>query len=289
MKITLFAIAVLLLLNAGCAEIETQHVADEINPSSKTNLTLKERLSGPIAGGHQGDLFSLKFNTIAAFELARRAGVDVVEMDLHLSKDGIPVVYHDHNLSRWTMCHGRVGELTYAELGRCKFKLSNEKIPRFEDVLMWSHGRVVVNAEFKEIAPIDPAVLLVAKYNAYEWVYFQVKSDEQYVHLRSLDTKVNILLVANDRADLEHIISFHDEHVLLIELAEDSDTPENIEYVHANGKIATKDAFDFDPFLEIFGAKCNKIFKRNIDVAISNRPYGCVAQKQKFLRDKSVQ
>jgi glycerophosphoryl diester phosphodiesterase len=268
----------------GCAQIETKNTEAGASVAAKTGQRLLDRLRGPAVGGHQGDIFSFKFNTVAGFNIARNAGVDVVEMDLLLTKDHIPIVYHDSALARFTKCHGHVKDYTLAEIGHCEFRLSNEKIPRFEDVLMWSRGNIVINAEFKELAVIDSALALVATYNAYEWVYFQVMSDEQYTRVRQLDTKVNILRPARDRADLERIIALQDEHVLIIELTRGTATPENIAYVHANGKLASKDAFDFDPLNELFVTQCSKVFVRNIDIAISNRPSVCVLQKENFLK-----
>jgi glycerophosphoryl diester phosphodiesterase len=205
-------------------------------------------------------------------------------MDLHLTKDNISIVYHDHKLSRFTDCRGYVKEFAFTEIEHCAFQNNNEKIPRFEDVLLWSLGRIVVNAEFKELAVIDPSLALVTKYNAYEWVYFQVKNREQYTRVRSLDKKVNILITVNNRTDLERVIALHDEHILLIELAGDAATAENAAYIRANGKLSSKDSFDLDPLKEIFKAACMRVFTRNIDIAISNRPDSCVQQKEEFLR-----
>jgi hypothetical protein len=109
-------------------------------------------------------------------------------------------------------------------------------------------------------------------------------SDEQYARVRQLDTQVNILLPVSDRADLERIMALHDEHVLVIELTRKAATPENAVYVHENGKLTSKDAFDFDPLNELFKAECTKVFERGIDIAISNRPGLCVRQKEKFLK-----
>ena len=49
--------------------------------------------------GHRGARGLLPENTIAAFERAIELGVDVLELDLGMSRDGVPVVHHDRGLN----------------------------------------------------------------------------------------------------------------------------------------------------------------------------------------------
>ncbi|MEZ5283492.1 MAG: glycerophosphodiester phosphodiesterase family protein [Vicinamibacterales bacterium] len=55
-------------------------------------------------------------NTLVAFDTGLSLGADGVELDVHLSRDGIPVVIHDRTLDRTTEATGEVGERTAAEL-----------------------------------------------------------------------------------------------------------------------------------------------------------------------------
>src|SRR5690606_17160459 len=57
-------------------------------------------------------------NTMAAFEHAVSLGVDAVECDVHLARDGEVVVIHDDTLDRTTDARGPVSALTAAELAR---------------------------------------------------------------------------------------------------------------------------------------------------------------------------
>lgn len=57
-------------------------------------------------------------NTVAAFDLGMRAGADGLELDVHLSADGVPVVHHDATLDRTTSASGLVVVRTAAELAR---------------------------------------------------------------------------------------------------------------------------------------------------------------------------
>lgn len=88
-------------------------------------------------------------NSMAAFKKAVDAGFGI-ELDIHLSKDGIPVVMHDETLIRATGCEGKIGDYTVAELKE-KFRLfdSEERIPTFEEVLKLIDGKVPLIVEFK--------------------------------------------------------------------------------------------------------------------------------------------
>ncbi len=56
----------------------------------------------PLVIGHRGYCAIAPENTLPSFELAIEAGADVVELDYHHSKDGVPVVIHDATLNRTT-------------------------------------------------------------------------------------------------------------------------------------------------------------------------------------------
>lgn len=92
-------------------------------------------------------------NSMAAFKKAVDAGFGI-ELDIHLSKDRIPVVMHDESLLRATGCEGKIGDYTVAEL-KDNFRLfgSEERIPTFEEVLKLIDGKVPLIVEFKGETP----------------------------------------------------------------------------------------------------------------------------------------
>ena len=65
---------------------------------------------------HRGASAYAPENTLAAFELAVTQGADALELDVRLSRDGAPVVLHDHTLDRTTNLAGPVRGRTLAEL-----------------------------------------------------------------------------------------------------------------------------------------------------------------------------
>jgi glycerophosphoryl diester phosphodiesterase len=67
---------------------------------------------------HRGGCALGPENTLAAFDLGLQAGADGLELDVHLSADGVPVVHHDATLDRTTSLSGPLAARTAAELAR---------------------------------------------------------------------------------------------------------------------------------------------------------------------------
>ncbi|MCY7375785.1 MAG: hypothetical protein LH472_07415 [Pyrinomonadaceae bacterium] len=72
----------------------------------------------PLIIAHRGASASAPENTFAAFQKAIDNGADGIEFDVRLSKDGIPVVFHDADLRRLAKIKNRVADLTAEELSR---------------------------------------------------------------------------------------------------------------------------------------------------------------------------
>ena len=87
-------------------------------------------------------------NSMAAFRRAVDAGYGI-ELDVQLTKDRIPVVFHDETLQRVCNVSGKVRDCTFEELQKCTLCNSTEKIPLFLDVLHMVDGKVPLIVEIK--------------------------------------------------------------------------------------------------------------------------------------------
>lgn len=87
-------------------------------------------------------------NSMAAFLRAVEAGYGI-ELDVQLTKDRIPVVFHDETLWRVCKVNGNVRDYTYEELQQFSLFQSQENIPLFADVLNMVNGRVPLIIEIK--------------------------------------------------------------------------------------------------------------------------------------------
>lgn len=88
-------------------------------------------------------------NTLRSFTAAQNAGLDLIELDLHLSKDGALVVMHDADVDRTTDGTGPIADKTLAEL-RALDAGRGERVPVFEEVL--EAVRTPLQAEIKDVA-----------------------------------------------------------------------------------------------------------------------------------------
>lgn len=93
----------------------------------------------PLAIAHRGGTGGVE-NSLTAVLAAAEAGADCAEIDVQLTKDGVPVLFHDGNLRRMAGRGESVGELTWAELREIPiedhyFPEAGERIPSLEEVL----------------------------------------------------------------------------------------------------------------------------------------------------------
>ena len=138
-----------------------QAASDQETHSGRTepvSLMDLRKLKRPGIIAHRGYRAKYPENTLTAFSAALDAGVDMIELDVLLSKDRKMVVIHDPALERTTNGKGPVGERTLAELKELDAgswfdpQFAGERVPTLEDVLDLVDGQVPVNIEIKRAA-----------------------------------------------------------------------------------------------------------------------------------------
>lgn len=118
-----------------------------------------------IVAGHRGYKSDYPENTLLSFREALKAGVDMIEFDLRLSKDGVLMVIHDETVDRTTNGSGKVGDLTLNELKRLDAggwfgsEFEGLKIPTFAELcaLLEADPHVLLNVEVKRSADAKEA------------------------------------------------------------------------------------------------------------------------------------
>ena len=115
--------------------------------------------SRPIAhrGFHDTNLTRWE-NTLSAFEAAIERGY-AIECDVHLSADGVPVVFHDGILKRLTGQDGFIHEKTAAELARMKVGGTEDHVPTLAEMLTLVRGRTPLVIELKGIEGKDDGLV----------------------------------------------------------------------------------------------------------------------------------
>lgn len=130
-------------------------------------------LPRPLLFAHRGASLHAPENTLEAFELGITQGANVLELDIHLTRDGEVVVMHDATLDRTTNGTGPVRDRTYAELeqldagysfvdrgGRTMFRNRGVQIPLLRDVL-GAFPRAGFNIELKALGMVEPTLRLL--------------------------------------------------------------------------------------------------------------------------------
>jgi glycerophosphoryl diester phosphodiesterase len=109
-----------------------------------------------VVTAHRGFSGQAPENTLAAFTAAIAAGADMIELDVHLTRDNEVVVIHDDTLERTTNGKGNVVEKTLAELKDLdtgswfNSRFAGERIPTLAEVLEIARNRILVNIELKK-------------------------------------------------------------------------------------------------------------------------------------------
>jgi len=114
---------------------------------------------------HRGFSGKAPENTLAAVRMAIALPyVHWMEIDVQLSKDGIPVVIHDYTLDRTTNGHGKVKDMNWEQIKRLDAgswkgrAFRGEGIPSLEQVLDLAKGRLHLNIELKTIRNLYPGI-----------------------------------------------------------------------------------------------------------------------------------
>ena len=115
--------------------------------------------------GHRGAAGLEPENTLRSIRKAIDLGVDRVEVDVRVTRDGHLVVIHDETVDRTTNGHGYVNELTLDEIRKLNAG-KGEKVPTLEEVLEITKGKVELQIELKVPEATGSTLRLIEKENA---------------------------------------------------------------------------------------------------------------------------
>ncbi len=178
--------------------------------------TIPEDELSLLAIGHRGAPAHAVENTLLSIRLAVSMGADMVEMDVRLTADGVPVVIHDATLKRLTGQGIRIGALTVDELQEIDLGLG-QHVPTLHEAMRLCRDLAVgVYLELKEPGTAVAAALVTRQVNMTFYTIFN-----------SFDPK----LIREVKRVLPHAytaILFHEVDVDPLELAASSEA----NYVH---------------------------------------------------------
>lgn len=124
--------------------------------------------------GHRGICAEYPENTLLSFEAAIKLGVDLIEFDVNITKDGIPIVIHDNDITRTSDHKGLTRNYTLQELKTFDFggyfdkRFEGTKIPTLREVLELAvkSDTLLLNVEIKDLTheAVDKTIALLHEF-----------------------------------------------------------------------------------------------------------------------------
>ncbi|MDR1330527.1 MAG: glycerophosphodiester phosphodiesterase family protein [Tannerella sp.] len=169
---------------------------------------------------HRGDWRNAPENSLQAVERCIAMGVDMVEIDIRLTRDSIPVLMHDASIDRTTDGKGKVADYTLEELRRFRLKdglgttLALQQIPTLEEVMTLCRDRVLVNVDKADEYMDKVRRVLKSTGTARQVVY---KGSRPYRQVRErygtlLDSILYMPMILSERDDMDAYINDFIEH-----------------------------------------------------------------------------
>ncbi|MFI1374768.1 glycerophosphodiester phosphodiesterase [Streptomyces longwoodensis] len=139
---------------------------------------------GPIPFAHRGGAADGLENTAAQFRRALEAGYRYLETDVHATRDGKLVAFHDATLDRVTDGAGRIAELLWSDVRRARVA-GKEPVPLFEELLE-AFPEARWNVDLKAEPALHPLLNLIGRANAWDRVCVGSFSEARVVRAQRL-------------------------------------------------------------------------------------------------------
>ncbi|MDA0987016.1 MAG: glycerophosphodiester phosphodiesterase family protein [Bacteroidetes bacterium] len=171
----------------------------------------------PLIIAHRGYSQIAPENTMAAFEAAANAKVDMIECDIRLSKDNKFVIIHDEKLNRTTNGDGKIYSKLFSEIRSLKNgewfsnKFKNEKIVPLEKLIKWLPQSIILNIELKsnvESSSLKTAenklVDIILKFNLVDRVIVTSFNHHKMKLLKDLSPHITTGIIFNPITNFRH-------------------------------------------------------------------------------------
>lgn len=171
---------------------------------------LNEKKNYGLIIAHRGASGLAPENTITAIRKAIELNSDMVEIDVHQTKDSVIIVIHDESIDRTTEGSGKIKDLYFSQIRKYSAgswfgeKYANEKIPTLMEVISLVRGQTKLLIEVKGNEKIYPNIVkhiydLIKKYHAKNWCIIQSFNDEILNKFYQLDSTLTLqkLIVAD--------------------------------------------------------------------------------------------
>lgn len=170
-----------------------------------------------LVAAHRGDWRNAPENSLEAVESAIDLGVDIVEVDVRRTLDGVLILMHNASIGATTSGHGTVALSSYRRLQRktlrsgCRLE-TRAKIPTLEEVLVASKGRVLLNLD-KAFGYFDEIVALAEKTGTLDQIIFKSDKSPKKIEKVLGDYKGKVLIMPIVRMSRKSALQDIDEYI----------------------------------------------------------------------------
>ncbi|WP_284987175.1 glycerophosphodiester phosphodiesterase [Arthrobacter sp. fls2-241-R2A-172] len=137
----------------------------------------KDGSVGPLAFAHRGFSLDGLENSMSAFKAAVELGTAHLETDVHTTRDGVVLVFHDSSLDRVTDSVGTVSSLTAAEVAKARIG-GMEPVPTFDE-LVTSLPDARLNLDVKDWNSVRPLAEAIERHGIHHRVLVTSFSDRR--------------------------------------------------------------------------------------------------------------
>ncbi|WP_282160443.1 glycerophosphodiester phosphodiesterase [Ulvibacterium marinum] len=185
----------------------------------------------PLQGicAHRGAMQTHPENTIAAFKEAIRVGVQMIEFDVRLTKDGELIIMHDETVDRTTNGSGFVNDLTLSELRKLDAgswkseEFTGEKVPTLKEVLQIMPKNIWLNIHLKggKKLGVETAKLVISEKREHQAVIACERQSAKGV--RKVDSEIKICNMERLSSRSKYIAATKKQDYVFIQLKKSRD------------------------------------------------------------------
>lgn len=160
-------------------------------------------------------------NSLNAVENAIKEGIDIIEIDLRPSLDGVIMLMHDGTINRTTNGTGKLESYTFEDLRKFRLKnadgtLSESPIPTLEEVLKLAKGKILIDFDLK-LDNIEPVVAEVQKASMQTQVFFFDSDYEVLKKVQKLDPSLYLMPRTHSSEEVEEAIRLFNPKIIHID------------------------------------------------------------------------
>jgi glycerophosphoryl diester phosphodiesterase len=146
-------------------------------------------MAKPTIIGHRGAMAYKPENTLISFQKAIELGVDMIELDVRLSKDNHPVIMHDESVYRTTNGKGFISNFTLKQIKKLRIN-KTEKVPTLEEAVKLIKGKCKINIHIKEHKAIDKVLEIINNNKIHKDVLISSFIEKTLKHIKNKDPRI---------------------------------------------------------------------------------------------------